>query len=81
MHEIFRGLDFCFVYKDDILVVSTSEEEHLHHLEVVFSRPKDKGILVNTAICVFRVIQAEFLGILTFSLQNSPVTTKIRRNS
>jgi hypothetical protein len=26
--EVLRGLDFCYAYIDDVLVASTSEEEH-----------------------------------------------------
>lgn len=34
--EVLRGLDFCFSYIDDILVASTSEEEHIKHLRIIF---------------------------------------------
>ncbi|WP_407810231.1 reverse transcriptase family protein, partial [Staphylococcus aureus] len=28
MHTVLRGLEFCYVYIDDILVASKNEEEH-----------------------------------------------------
>ncbi|XP_076764862.1 uncharacterized protein LOC143431809 [Xylocopa sonorina] len=34
--EVLRGLDFCYAYIDDILVASSSEEEHRQHLEELF---------------------------------------------
>ena len=33
-------LDFVFVYIDDILIASTSEEEHARHLRIVCERLK-----------------------------------------
>jgi len=36
--EVLRDLDFCYVYIDDILVASRSEEEHLQHLRILFNR-------------------------------------------
>ncbi|XP_049799996.1 uncharacterized protein LOC126235316, partial [Schistocerca nitens] len=37
MDEVTRDLDFCYVYIDDLLVTSASEEEHLQHLAQVFN--------------------------------------------
>ena len=34
--KVLRGLDFCCACIDDILIASTSLEEHLQHLETVF---------------------------------------------
>jgi hypothetical protein len=34
--DILRGFDLCFVYLDDILVVSRSLEEHEQHLWALF---------------------------------------------
>lgn len=36
MNEVFNGLEFCFVYIDDILVDSESLEEHERRLNQVF---------------------------------------------
>ncbi|GFS69565.1 hypothetical protein TNCV_3894241 [Trichonephila clavipes] len=35
MHEVLRGLSFCFVYLDDILFYSENAEEHRSHLRIV----------------------------------------------
>ncbi|KRY23942.1 Transposon Tf2-6 polyprotein [Trichinella patagoniensis] len=36
--EMTRGLRFCFVYLDDVLVASRSKEEHEKHLATLFQR-------------------------------------------
>ncbi|XP_077525576.1 uncharacterized protein LOC144137114 [Haemaphysalis longicornis] len=45
--DIVRGLDFCIVYLDDILVFSRDPEEHHRHLRLLFERLDDHGLLVN----------------------------------
>jgi hypothetical protein len=50
---IMRGLDVCFVYLDDILVLSRSLEEHEQHLRALFDRLQRYGILVDPAKCIF----------------------------
>ena len=54
MNEIFRDLNFVFVYLDDILIFSRSEQEHLEHLRAVFRRLQDYGLVVNKDECLFR---------------------------
>lgn len=62
MDEIFRDLDFCFVYIDDILVASESADQHLEHLRMVFERLCQYGILINSSKCVFGQNKVLFLG-------------------
>ena len=38
MNEVIQGLDFCFAYLDDILIASSNEQEHLTHLNILFTR-------------------------------------------
>ena len=35
MDEVLQGLDFAYAYIDDLLIASTSPEEHLQHLRAV----------------------------------------------
>ena len=37
--QVTRGLDFCFVYLDDILFASRDEVEHIRHLRIRHHRP------------------------------------------
>ncbi|GFT38916.1 hypothetical protein TNCV_857991 [Trichonephila clavipes] len=43
MHEVLRGLPFCFVYLDDILCYSENAEEHRSHLRTIFQRLSSYG--------------------------------------
>ena len=42
-----HGLDFAFVYVDDILVASKNIKEHKHHLQLLFQRLNDNGFAIN----------------------------------
>lgn len=63
--EVLRGLDFCFAYIDDLLIASSSSEEHLKHLKhlrLVLERLENHGILVNVAKSRFGVPSLDILG-------------------
>ena len=60
--QVLRGLTFCYAYIDDLLVASTSPEEHRQHLKLVFERLRHYGIILNPQKCVFGVPSIEFLG-------------------
>lgn len=62
MDEVLRGLDYCYVYIDDILIASATENEHEQHLREFFARAYDYGILLNPAKCVFGEREVQFLG-------------------
>ncbi|BHF62670.1 hypothetical protein SprV_0200565500 [Sparganum proliferum] len=60
--EILRGLSFNYVYIDDILVASSSAEEHASHLRLIFERFQQHGLQLNVDKCVFGVNSIDFLG-------------------
>ena len=62
MDEVCRGLNFLYVYLDDILIASSNEHEHLQHLENLFDRLTSFGLVVNKDKCEFGKTQIEFLG-------------------
>lgn len=61
METVLRGHSNDFVYIDDIFVASTSETKHLHHLEQVFDRLKEKYIYTSPDKCVLGDDELDFL--------------------
>lgn len=53
MHAIFRGLDFCFVYLDDLLIASRNLEEHYNHIKLIFERLSKAGLIIIHEKCIF----------------------------
>ncbi|UYV63627.1 hypothetical protein LAZ67_2005063, partial [Cordylochernes scorpioides] len=78
MHEVLRNLDFAFVYLDDILVASKTEEEHYSHLETLFSRLNSYGLRINLSKSKFQVQEIDFLGYLITSHGVKPLPTKVK---
>lgn len=62
MNEITNGLEFIFVYIDDILVASRNIDEHKQHLILLFERLSKFGLTIKPAKCLFGVKTLEFLG-------------------
>ena len=62
MDGILRGVDFSFVYLDDILVASPDEKTHMDHLRQVFQLLDHHGLMVNKAKCVLGQGSVKFLG-------------------
>lgn len=62
MHQVVRGLDFVFVYLDDVLIASRSAEEHREHLRLLFRRFEEYGLRIKASKCVFGVAELNFLG-------------------
>ena len=46
---VLRGLSF-YAYIDDVLIASTSEEEHKYHLQLVFECFKEYGVLILASV-------------------------------
>ena len=64
MNDIFREyLDhFVVVYLDDILVFSSSIEEHTHHVRLTLSKLREHGLYAKREKCEFDCNSVEFLG-------------------
>ena len=62
MDSVLRDMPFLFVYLDDILGASASEEEHMTHLRQLFERLSEHGLIINPAKCQFGVSSITFLG-------------------
>ncbi|CAM6113825.1 unnamed protein product [Calypogeia fissa] len=62
MDRILAGLDFVRCYIDDILVFSTTVEEHQVHLQAVLQRVRTHGLRLHPRKCKFFQEQVEYLG-------------------
>ena len=78
VHEVFRGLDFVFPYIDDVLIASSTEEEHKEHLKMVFQRIDQYGLCINIAKSEFGVEDLEFLGYRITPAGSSPLPYKVQ---
>uniref|UniRef100_A0A0K8W069 RNA-directed DNA polymerase n=1 Tax=Bactrocera latifrons TaxID=174628 RepID=A0A0K8W069_BACLA len=62
IEEVTRDPPFLFVYIDDILRVSANDREHFHHLEILFKRFHDYGLVINPTKSNFGLTEVKFLG-------------------
>ena len=62
VNQVLHGLDFCYAYINDLLIASSSHEQHLQHLQLVLERLSDHGLLINVGKSVFGVPSLDFLG-------------------
>ena len=63
MTELMEGLEFARAYLDDLLIISKmSFDEHLEHLDQVFTRLLDAGLKVNASKSSFCQPELKYLG-------------------
>ena len=62
MNEVLRGLPFCRVYLDDIIVFSRDATEHAHHLAAVFERLRKASLHLKLSKCAFGRSSLRYLG-------------------
>ncbi|XP_058123276.1 uncharacterized protein LOC131285240 [Anopheles ziemanni] len=62
IHDILRGLDFVFPYIDDMIIASTTPEEHHEQLRQLFQRLEQHHLAINPAKCEFNRTEIAFLG-------------------
>jgi hypothetical protein len=62
MDRILTGLDFVFMYLDDVIIGSRSLSEHLQHVRTLFQQLQAAGLVINREKCVFGVVEVDFLG-------------------
>ncbi|GBO04928.1 Transposon Ty3-G Gag-Pol polyprotein [Araneus ventricosus] len=77
MNEVLHCFDFAFVYLEDILISSSSEQEHATHLNMVLKRLSEYGIRVNVAKCVLGAQELSFQGYLVNEHGIRPMPMKL----
>ncbi|GFU90579.1 retrovirus-related Pol polyprotein from transposon opus [Trichonephila clavipes] len=79
--EVLYGLDFVFPYLDDVLVASSTEEEHSEHLKMVFERFQQYGLRINVSKSVMGAAQVEYLGFLITAEGSRPLPEKYLKDA
>uniref|UniRef100_A0A8C5GD01 Gypsy retrotransposon integrase-like protein 1 n=1 Tax=Gouania willdenowi TaxID=441366 RepID=A0A8C5GD01_GOUWI len=69
--------DFASAYLDDIVIYSTTWEDHLEHLEKVLGRLQSAGLTINPAKCFFAKAETEYLGFIIGNGLIKPQVSKI----
>ena len=77
MNHILGDLPFVYSYLDDILIASTSEEEHKTHLDKLFARLSTHNVNINVNKCVLGVPEVSFLGYQVSSKGTAPLQDRI----
>ena len=64
MNHILRGLtaEVCLVYLDDIIIYSTSLQEHIEKLRKVFNRLRESNMKITLNKCEFLQKEVAYLG-------------------
>ena len=77
MEKLLINLDFAGAYIDDIMVHSTTMEQHLIHLREVFSRLRASKLKAKISKCQFATKTAKFLGFIVSNGGISVDTEKV----
>lgn len=80
VNDVLRDMlyKFLFVYLDDILIFSETEEEHIQHVRLVLRRLLENSLFVKAEKCEFHADTVSFLGFIVRRGQLSPDPAKIR---
>uniref|UniRef100_A0A674MXQ5 Gypsy retrotransposon integrase-like protein 1 n=1 Tax=Takifugu rubripes TaxID=31033 RepID=A0A674MXQ5_TAKRU len=80
INDVLRDMlnKFIFVYLDDILIFSESEEEHVQHVRLVLQRLLENRLFVKAEKCDFHTTSISFLGFVVSWGQLSPDPAKVR---
>ncbi|XP_048596340.1 uncharacterized protein LOC106362703 [Brassica napus] len=64
MNHVFEPIlrKFLLVFFDDILIYSKTWEDHLHHLDMVFSILRHQQLYLKMSKCTFGATRIEYLG-------------------
>ena len=60
--EVLRDLHFSYAYIDDVLIASSTPEEHKQHLKLVLDHYRQFGVIINPIKCELGVSELTFLG-------------------
>ena len=70
--------DFALAYLDDVLIFSTTYEQHVQHVRKVLSKLREKDLLVKLSKCEFHKHIISFLGYTVSEKGLSPDPQKVK---
>ncbi|BHF80217.1 hypothetical protein SprV_0702334100 [Sparganum proliferum] len=75
--RVLHGLPFVYAYIDELLIASSSAEEHMEHLSTLFDHFQKFCVVLNPSKCVFGVDSLECLGHLVDSVGIHPLPSNV----
>lgn len=78
MDSILQDLVGVFVYMDDVLIASASQQQHLVHLRALFQRLRDNGLIIRPEKCQFGKKSLDFLGHSVSDEGICPLPSKVK---
>ena len=74
---ILYGLHFVCVYVNDVLIATSSLDEHIKHVQLVFERFEKFGVIIKSVKCEFGKSEINFLRHNLNSARISPFPSKV----
>ncbi|GCB64209.1 hypothetical protein scyTo_0000249 [Scyliorhinus torazame] len=62
MEQMMEAIEGVRIYVDDIIIWSTTPQEHISRLQRVFKRIREQGLCLNRAKCSFGQTELKFIG-------------------
>ena len=76
MTEVLKDLPFAMAYLDDIIIYSSTPEEHLEHIRAVFEKLCDAKLSMKLSKCHFFAKEIQYLGHILGTEGIKPVPAK-----
>ena len=77
MDRILAGLDYAFVYLDDVLIACETHEQHQLHLREVLERFAQHGLVLNAEKCQLGVAELDYLGHHVSASEIKPIVDRV----
>lgn len=55
-------LKICYIYLDDLIIISSTYEEHIENLEKVFNKLRENGLKLSPKKCSFLLTKVKYVG-------------------
>lgn len=78
MNSVLAGVSNCEAYLDDVVIYSSTWDDHLKSLHDVFNRFQEASLTVNLAKCEFGKATVTYLGKQVGQGQVCPVSAKVQ---